>query len=668
MSQTDLLLLNASNLPQRPIYPYAFVQVSAVARRFGLKVQRFDLLDVQPELWRPMLQALVERHRPRMIGLHLRQVDSIAQSDYYDAGTDSVCGSYFPVQASRALVRLVRELADVPVVVGGIGFTSHAPLLYDYLEVDYGVQGDPDGFFERFEDVVAARALEHVPGLIHRKNGTYQPSPRGFYSPAEEREYTDEIVDELVRFYGHAQLYGPNPPTVAVEIMRGCPFRCYFCTEPHVKGRRIDYRNIESITAEIEFLLSHNLRRFWFVCSELNIQGTDFAMSLGEEIIRLGERWPGTPIEWSGYSLPKMEVAELRTLQRAGYVGALNDVLSLDDDNLRRAQVPYRSHQAVRFLKAMASLADEERQSNAEATYAADDGLRKRLATRTPKELGNLLSLFLGNAHADEKTIWRTLQQIDDNGLRDNYRAGHVIASTRVFELEGQPICAVGDESSVISYGPQGLLEPDLRWPSFYYPSFLTEKLGSPPAIHRFFAYVSDTFLSNAYRANRNWNWFLSRFARPELLSTWLTQAAASPLAADAPALIRESATRILADAGVESVKSVLAPPPEEQPHWNQVAALLLSHILTTQPGHTAPVARHLEVPVGDGGEVQLSAYRFAEHLYRRYDSDEALIDDVVTRLDATRDSLALLYLRWLLYANNVCIRPEYRTLLFEPS
>ena len=41
---SDLLLLNASNLPTTPIFPYAFVQVTALARRFGLRVARFDFV------------------------------------------------------------------------------------------------------------------------------------------------------------------------------------------------------------------------------------------------------------------------------------------------------------------------------------------------------------------------------------------------------------------------------------------------------------------------------------------------------------------------------------------------------------------------------------------------------------------------------------------------
>ena len=60
---TDLLLLNATNLPWRPIFPYAFVQVSAIARRNGLSVRVVDMLDVPQERWQGFLATHLERHR-----------------------------------------------------------------------------------------------------------------------------------------------------------------------------------------------------------------------------------------------------------------------------------------------------------------------------------------------------------------------------------------------------------------------------------------------------------------------------------------------------------------------------------------------------------------------------------------------------------------------------
>ena len=49
LSHADVLLLNRSNLPSRPIYPYAFVQLKALARRYRLKVASFDLWSAQAD-------------------------------------------------------------------------------------------------------------------------------------------------------------------------------------------------------------------------------------------------------------------------------------------------------------------------------------------------------------------------------------------------------------------------------------------------------------------------------------------------------------------------------------------------------------------------------------------------------------------------------------------
>lgn len=126
----DLLLLNCSNLPEWPIFPYAFVQVSALARRRGLHVERFDFLGLAPEARARHLRRLIERHRPRMIGLTIRQCDTQVDGDYLDPGK-----AFFPIEDSRDVIRWCRDLTDARVILGGFGFTSNAIQLFDYLAV-----------------------------------------------------------------------------------------------------------------------------------------------------------------------------------------------------------------------------------------------------------------------------------------------------------------------------------------------------------------------------------------------------------------------------------------------------------------------------------------------------------------------------------------------------
>jgi hypothetical protein len=621
----DLLLLNATNLPWRPIFPYAFVQVSAVARRHGLSVKAVDLLDVPRDRWSTFLAAHLTAAQPRMVGLHIRQGDSVFVDDYYASPNGpATTRKYFPIDDNLALVATLRGLTRAPIVAGGFGFTTHAARLFDHLGIDYGVQGDPDDVFARFEDVVAGRDLASVRGLIHR-GGINQ---RGYFAPYEGIEYTEPIVDDMIRFYGHAQLFGANPPTVAVEVMRGCPFRCFFCTEPQVKGASFRYRDLDVVEAELEGLVKRQLRRFWLVCSELDIQGVGFGLELAERITRMRERHGGLPIEWSAYALPRLEEDELRTLQRAGYTGALNDVLSLDDANLRDARVPYRSKQAIAFLKAVTKL-DREEAGSAEAAAAAEGKLRAGLTQRSPKELASVFGLFLGNAHATPTTIATTLLRIEEEGLRENYRAALAFPSTRVFAPDGEPICET-TERGLRSYGPDGERPIDPIHPTFYYPDFLIERLGSPAGVMDFMRYVADTFMSVAHRGRKDWAWFLSNHISMELFAALLPEA--------------------------QPVRELFSPPPAAKALWNGRASAALEQVLAI---HEPSVMR---VRATLGATREMNEYQLTRHLYGRFTSRAELVAAV-----APAGPVEQLFVDWLLYRNNVQLRAEYRELLFGP-
>lgn len=649
---TDLLLLNATNLPWRPIFPYAFVQVSAVARQHGLRVQVLDLLDIPREHWRRFLASRIAAVQPRAIGLHIRQGDSVFHDDYYaPASAPPTTRSYFPIDDNRELVAVLRGLTAVPILAGGFGFTTHAHRLFEHLELDLGVQGDPDAVFARFEDVLARRSLETVDSLMFRAAGATHVNARGFYGPLPEREYTDDVFDELVRFYGHAQLFGANPPTVAVEVMRGCPFRCYFCTEPHVKGRALRYRDLDVVEAELDYLMSRQIRRFWMVCSELDIQGVRFALDLAERIMRLRARHGDLPVEWSAYALPRLAEDELRVLQRAGYAGALNDVLSLDDENLRRARVPYRANQAVAFLKAVASL-DREEATAAEHAATAEGKVLAGLTQRTPKELAAILGLFLGNAYVTPSTIATTLRRLDDEGLRASYRAGLAFPATRVFAPDGQPICETSARG-LRTFGPAGERPIDVTHPTFYYPDFLIDRLGTPDAIIEFLRYVGDTFMSTGHQRRKDWAWFLGTTLAIERFADLL--ATAGPVDGDV------LAAEVSRDPRVERLRDVYAPTPAGKARWNAAARVLIEHVIAARPDDVRRVRGALGLP-----EHQLTEYRLLERLCAQFATRDALLEAVAPATAGEQ-----LYLGWLLYANNVVMDPRYPALLFgadEPA
>lgn len=153
----DFLLLNASNMIEDPIFPYAFVQVSAVARRFGISVRSHDFVFDSPHSWQRKLDRLLSVHQPRLIGIHLHQVDSLIVQDYKNGDSE-----FWPIEATHFLIRQIRGLTKIPIVIGGFGFSCDPRGIIEYLQTEYGVVGDPEPLFENFNKIVSREGLEDI--------------------------------------------------------------------------------------------------------------------------------------------------------------------------------------------------------------------------------------------------------------------------------------------------------------------------------------------------------------------------------------------------------------------------------------------------------------------------------------------------------------------------
>jgi hypothetical protein len=646
----DLLLLNASNLPAVPIFPYAFVQVSAIARRFGLKVARFDFLGAPKARWQSLLADLIRTHRPRMVGVHLRQRDSVVAIDYLAPPDGDPSAYYLPVDETRDLVRRVRTLTDVPVVAGGFGFTALALKTARALGVDFGIQGEPDGFFERFDDVLGGNNLDTVANLVYRKDGKFAANPRVFYSPSPAGEYNDEILAELVRFYGDRALLAGTVPHVPVEIARGCPFHCYFCNEPTVKGRSVRYRDWSAVEADLAFLDRSGIRRVWLVCSEINIHPAK-AKELATRMAALNNgRSPDERIRWRAYNIPRMDTDDLRLMLDAGFEPGWNDFPSFDDENLAECRIPFRSEVALAYYRSFLDWADAQ--------------------PSTPDNRSTFY-IFLGNAFADASSIRSTLEKVESHGLQSRHERAAVGVATRVFENDGKLIC--GDRQRLSSVGRNGKVPFDAVKPSYYYPPKLVKHLGSEQGVREFLDYVGSTFLSTAYEQTRHWSAFLAQSLSPvELLAIMKRAKRASriarlPIETDDVVLagrIRRALRSLWRDLSVESIRPLFFPG-EQQGLYNYVAEAVLAQLLRPHARTFQHVLDFLEIPHDRDGFHSLSPYALARILYRRYDGNDELIESVRRAKRISRGSLNLLALKSLLHQSNVRIRPEYRLLLF---
>lgn len=677
----DLLLLNASNYPLWPIFPYAFVQVSEIARRFGLKVRRLDLLGIPRPEWQGVLTDVLDQVEPRVIGMHIRQVDSNVVLDYMGTdGGQSPPTQYFPADDTRALVDLLRRLTRAPLLVGGFGFTVQPRRLFEFLGVDYGLAGAPDALFEHFDDLVAGKSLEAIGGLVYR-NGGVRENPVIFAPPAKGPEYNDEILDELKAFYVKhgGGIRGQIQPgreaelsLVAIEVSRGCPFRCFFCTEPHVKGTRVQYRDLDAVFEDVERVAARGFRRVFFIASELNnTHGSKLALALAERMIRVRERTGIHNLRWTGYLLPTLEPDVLDPLFRSGFhfVG-LNDPLSLDDQSLELSKVPYRTRHVVRFFK---GITDRARQESVEEKEAAATERRflslfdGHMPLRAPTEDRRLgLHLFLGGVFSTSNTIPRTLKALEETRLSRVMEFGGSTTATRVYDVLG---CGELPEEALHHIGRSGPGESkSFIWPTFYFPRFLTDQLGSPARVYEFMSFVTSTLTTISHRFQKNWSRFLSARMTPDeleaFLGAWLPHDPWIPL----PALkglpeVVELLEKIAAPAGrKEAIHRMLQDNNDPISSASFAAGIVVAACFKEHLSRLIPILDHLQIP-HQNGIVFESEYSIMSRLYARYQSTQALLEEMGDRYP---DELSRLYVAYLIELNGVDIRPEWRPLLFD--
>jgi hypothetical protein len=649
----DLLLLNVSNYPGLPIYPYAFIQVSAVARRHGMTVHRLDLSGMDRRHWPNLLRTTLASVAPRIIGVHLRQVDSLNSWDYDTRPAGHAAGSvdlnpedrdkrptqirtdYFPANETRDLISTLRTLTGVPVVVGGFGFTTHSRRLAEFLAPDFGIQGEPDDFFAKLDDVLDGRALDTVDNLIYRHDGSYAVNRRVFYGPPQHSEYDDAILGDVHRFYGSPGIFAPDGPHLPVEVLRGCPCRCYFCTEPSVKGTGRSYRDLDVVMAEIEFLASRNVPRIWLVCSEINVGSNRLLLQLGARMHELNSQRPDAPVIWSAYLLPAppLDRTEMRLLLEAGFRPGWNQVMSFDDANLKATKVPYRTTHA---LQALVDWQDEGKAFQDAGNFSVDVP-----GWRPLRGHGHRLDLFLGNSYADAKTVSTTLHVVNSTGLARRYDGAQITNATRIFEKDSGQITGTAD--SVYSVGPQGVLPGrDLLYPTFHYADDLVERLGGRSAVDDFFAYVEDSLLSSGHLALKDWTGFVVRTVTRDRLSVWCGSRAE------------------------DLVRDLFSPAHRPTAGSRAATQSLVEWLVDRQRPAAVLLFEYLGLRIEKDGSLPGTGYELLRHLFYRFGEEADLLTAVEAELGWASDSPEMFVLKYYLYRYDLRLRRDYCDIIFH--
>ncbi|THB67725.1 MAG: radical SAM protein [Desulfovibrio sp.] len=275
-----LLLHTDSYYLVRQVYPYGLDLIAAHLRRNGLQAEIAHPLLPGPDP-SANLAGLLERTNPDVIGLGLRNIDTtMACEEYGDHPGPGFQTLFFPPKV-RAMVAALKELApDIPIIAGGCGFSVAPAELLEYLGVEFGVVGEGEEPLLRFMRAWPDQdSIGTIPGLVQRKNGAIQRTPREPYEFSDQGQHRDP---------GFAHAF--ETTGIPVRTRRGCNRKCSYCVEPLIEGRKYRFRETFDVVQELQTLAQSpgKIAKIFFADTEFNLPDEQYAIQLMRDITKAG--------------------------------------------------------------------------------------------------------------------------------------------------------------------------------------------------------------------------------------------------------------------------------------------------------------------------------------------------------------------------------------------
>ena len=209
-----VLLISANRMKKPyPVYPLGLDYVAGILQpRYQIHILDMNFC---PSL--DMLGEQIRRYAPDYIGLSIRNIDS----------TDPIHSRGF-LSDYIDMVGSIRRNSNAPLILGGSGYTVFPIEFLRSLGADFGIAGEGERLALLLNTLEEKGDATSIPGVITPETSTvgYRPwkgDPRRIFDAAA----------------GYAKFYISYGGMLNLQTKRGCPFRCSYCTYPHIEGGKM---------------------------------------------------------------------------------------------------------------------------------------------------------------------------------------------------------------------------------------------------------------------------------------------------------------------------------------------------------------------------------------------------------------------------------------------
>ena len=252
----NILLVNPNRVKDPPVIPIGLEYIATALERHNHNVNILDLCFYEsPE---ELLTKKLSGRSYDIVGFSIRNIDSLG---YFN--------NKFFLPAIKPLIQCVKK-HNIPVILGGSGFSAMPYKILDYFDADYGIIGPGEIIFPRFLELLQS---EREVKKMHDgwDNG----------SDAELVHLRGNRIDYSQYLSGEG--------TIGFETHKGCLSQCPFCVRA---GTQTLYKKIPYIIEELKYLVNQGFTDFQLCDDEFNSDLT-FSIKFCRALIKaeLSIRW-----------------------------------------------------------------------------------------------------------------------------------------------------------------------------------------------------------------------------------------------------------------------------------------------------------------------------------------------------------------------------------------
>lgn len=291
-------------------YPIGLSWVGAFLKEAGHDVLGLDgfVSGSSPTVPLPLrIDSAIREFLPDVVGLGVRNIDN-----------QCLLSPVFYLEQSRQIVQALRRSYGGPIVLGGAGYSIFPEEALDYLQADFGIQGEGESSFLRLLEALEGNGSSLMPNPSSTIPGLAVRTEEGI------RWVPNTPLPSLQGPWADRGLFAPWPYLQArakqfpmnVQSRRGCPMECIYCTNPWLEGALMKFRPPIDVAKEIRFLSElSGIDRLTFVDSLFN-HPASYTEALLEALLqeRVQASWECT------YNPGYHDSALLKKMQKAGCV------------------------------------------------------------------------------------------------------------------------------------------------------------------------------------------------------------------------------------------------------------------------------------------------------------------------------------------------------------